>query len=70
MLGVLVPFTAYHWCISLKGVTSLEICREDPYYTPSASYAQNLRVIYGTSNIIVCLMPRVNVNELWGCHWP
>ena len=70
MLSVLLPFTAYHWYISVKGLTSLEICRDDLNYTPSTSYSHNVKLIYGTSNIFICLLPRVNVNRLWGCYWP
>ena len=69
MLCVLAPFAAYHWYITLIGRTSLEVCRDDPIYEPSSSYATNLFIVFGTRNPVVCLMPRVSVLPLWGDHY-
>lgn len=65
----LVFFSIYHWYIAIKGKTSLEICWEDPRYTPSSSYSNNLEIVFGTSNIFYCLCPTISILKHRGDRW-
>ena len=69
LLVVLLLFTLYHWYITLKGQTSLEICFNDPRYVPAHSLTHNLRIVYGTSNIFMCLAPSITPLDNWGHQW-
>ena len=62
-------FAFYHWIIIFKGRTSLEVCIEDRRYTPVDSYSTNLKIVFGTSNIFVCLMPRIAILKHHGDQW-
>jgi len=66
---VLLGFAVYHWYITIKGKTSLEICFDDPQYTPHKSIGTNLKIVFGTDNIFSCLMPSVEVLDNWGDQW-
>lgn len=66
---VLLGFAAYHWYITIKGKTSLEICFDDPRYLPHSSASMNLKIVFGTSNIFYCLMPSIDVLDNWGDQW-
>jgi hypothetical protein len=62
-------FALYHWYIIFKGKTSLEICWDDPRYTASSSYSTNLKIVFGTSNLLLCLCPNVSVLRHKGNQW-
>lgn len=59
-------FMVYHWYIVLVGKTSLEICWEDPRYQPNPSISHNIRLVFGTSNILIGLCPSIEVLKDYG----
>jgi hypothetical protein len=69
LLVCLFLFSAYHWYIAVKGLTSLEVCWDDPRYKPSSSRSTNLRMVFGTSNLLLCLCPTINVLKNPGNQW-
>jgi hypothetical protein len=69
LLVCLALFSIYHWYITLRGKTSVEVCWEDPRYLPSSSLGHNLRIVYGTANILKCLCPSIAVLKNPGHQW-
>lgn len=59
-------FMIYHWYIVIKGKTSLEICWEDPRYQPNPSISHNIKLVFGTSNILIGLCPSIAVLKDFG----
>jgi len=69
MMSILIPFTGLHLYLTVKGKTSLEICAKDSRYTPSDSIKTNLKIVYGTSNVFGCFLPRIDILPYLGDHW-
>lgn len=69
LIVVLGLFSTFHWFLVLKGKTTLECCLNDERYTPSKSWSENLKIVFGTSNIILIFMPNISFLKIKGYSW-
>ena len=69
-IGVVIGgFGLYHWWILLRGRTTLEFCEILDGYKPSNSLAVNFQIVFGTTNILLALLPIYIPLTYKGCEW-
>ena len=66
---VMLGFVMFHWYILIKGKTTLECCFDDPRYTPSNSWRDNIKIVFGTDNLALILLPSLSILKLKGYEW-
>jgi hypothetical protein len=61
-------FTIFHWYLIIVGKTTIELVQRENLLS-GLTIKEKLEIIFGTKNIIKCLLPSVRVLKCRGILW-